>query len=229
LRPAEGLLTPEEIKTLVRAAQANGALVTMKLNADGSKSPYEINVSLFDALRTTLRGRDDLHVDRFLCGQLIMLGIQGIPAVYIHSLTATPNDHLGVDASGRTRSINRHNWLRDELISLLDDPATEQARVFAALRSLMTLRRKQPAFHPDASQEIIAVADPAVFAFRRRAVGGTQRLMAVHNVAGHDVSIDRSALGLGVGPVEDLLDHDAVPSGEKLDLAPYQVRWIDVT
>ncbi|MGY8659464.1 MAG: alpha-amylase family glycosyl hydrolase, partial [Verrucomicrobiales bacterium] len=49
LRPAEGLLSLEEIDSLVERMVANGGLVSERTLPDGSKRPYEINISLFDA------------------------------------------------------------------------------------------------------------------------------------------------------------------------------------
>ena len=36
--------------------------------------------------------------------------LQGIPAVYFHSLTATPNDQEGFAETGRARTLNRKKW-----------------------------------------------------------------------------------------------------------------------
>ncbi|MDO6805926.1 sugar phosphorylase, partial [Wenyingzhuangia sp. 1_MG-2023] len=94
----------------------------MKANPDGTESPYEINIALFDACMGTRRGPDHFQVPRFLCSQAIMLAMQGIPAVYIHSLTASPNDLAHVEQTGRTRSINRRIWNCDELETLLNNP-----------------------------------------------------------------------------------------------------------
>ena len=46
----EGILPPAEIQALVDATLARGGLVSLKANPDGSQSPYELNISYFDAL-----------------------------------------------------------------------------------------------------------------------------------------------------------------------------------
>ena len=51
LRPAEGLLTEEEIDTLVNSMQAFGARISWRATAGGKNRPYEINITLFDALQ----------------------------------------------------------------------------------------------------------------------------------------------------------------------------------
>ena len=82
------------------------------------------------------------------------LSLQGIPAVYIHCLTATPNDVQGVERTGRTRSINRRKWDRGELEDLLSDASTPSARVFAEYRRRLLLRRAQPAFQDALSRPV---------------------------------------------------------------------------
>jgi sucrose phosphorylase len=57
---------------------------------DGSESPYEINISLFDAMKGTVAGEDEWQIERFLCSQTIMMSLEGIPAFYIHSLLGHP-------------------------------------------------------------------------------------------------------------------------------------------
>lgn len=90
LRALEGILSQREIDDLLDSMHRFGGFVSMKANQDGKDSPYEINISLFDAMQGTRRGPDQWQVQRFLCSQAIMLSLQGIPALYIHSLTATP-------------------------------------------------------------------------------------------------------------------------------------------
>ncbi|HAO00954.1 MAG TPA: alpha-amylase, partial [Halomonas sp.] len=81
----------------------------------------------------TRRGPDPWQIARFLCSQAIMLSLQGIPALYIHTLTGTLNDVEGVERSGRLRSINRRRWQLDELALLLESPSTPTHDVFHAL------------------------------------------------------------------------------------------------
>ncbi len=49
LNPLRGLLPESEIFKLVEALQQEGALVNWKNNPDGTRSPYEINVTYMDA------------------------------------------------------------------------------------------------------------------------------------------------------------------------------------
>jgi sucrose phosphorylase len=52
LRPAEGLLSHEEIQSMVGKMVEYGGLISERALPGGGKRPYEINISLFDALQT---------------------------------------------------------------------------------------------------------------------------------------------------------------------------------
>ena len=110
MRPLEGLLPASELEGMVESMQRFGGRVSLKKNPDGSESVYEINITYFDAMKGTSGGMDDFQTERFVCSQLIMLGLKGIPAFYIHSLLATPNDYEGMRRTGRARSINRRKY-----------------------------------------------------------------------------------------------------------------------
>ncbi|MCY0964636.1 sugar phosphorylase [Parathalassolituus penaei] len=226
VRPVEGLLPAHEVTDLIDCMHRFGGFVSMKANPDGSQSPYEINISLFDACMGTRRGLDHLQVPRFLCSQAIMLAMQGIPAMYIHSLTASPNDLARVEQTGRTRSINRRVWPADELEQLLDNPVTPQAEVFATLARMLVCRRQQPAFHPDARQEVIRI-NSDLFIFKRVDDTSGQVIHAIHNVTDRPLDLPLAALGFLTLGLRDLLE----PTGEwrlgcVLTLAPYQAVWL---
>ncbi|HHH39357.1 MAG TPA: DUF3459 domain-containing protein [Sedimenticola sp.] len=139
-----------------------------------------------------------------------------MPAFYILSLLGTENDLEGVRRTGAARAINRHKWDWRRLSSLLDDPDSVQARVFAQLTELITLRRRQPAFHPDAAQ---AVPDfgPAIFAVERNC--GRQRLLALHNVTAKP-----QRLKLPEGHWQELIK--GFPLTGNCQLEPYGIAWL---
>lgn len=181
LRALEGILPQHEVEGLIDSMRRFGGFVSMKANPDGEDSPYEINISLFDAMQGTRRGADQWQVDRFICSQAIMLGMQGIPALYIHSMLATPNDLHGVELSGRTRSINRKKWELDELLALLESHNTPNHEVFNELQRIIAIRRAEACFHPDCEQEVTDVSH-GIFAFLRKDAGTGRKLLALYNV-----------------------------------------------
>lgn len=227
VRPVEGILPEREVQDLIDSMHRFGGFVSMKANPDGSQSPYEINISLFDACMGTRRGSDHFQVQRFLCSQAIMLALRGIPALYIHSLVATPNDLDHVEQTGRTRSINRKIWDKHELECLLNNPVTPQAEVFTELRRIIRIRRDQKAFHPDARQDIVRI-NSDLFIVKRTSVDNSQTLYALSNVTERILQLPLASLGFLPGGLTDLLSHHEadIAATEILTLAPYQTVWL---
>ncbi|MBN1985992.1 MAG: sugar phosphorylase, partial [Prolixibacteraceae bacterium] len=156
VRPLEGLLPENEKNELVENMQKFGGLVNYKSNHDGTTSPYELNITYFDALKGTKHGTDNFQVERFLASQIAMMSFRGVPAFYIHSLTATPNYTEGVAQTRQNRSINRRKWKMEELQKILNgSSSTPQKKVFESLQKLISIRKKQKAFHPNSKQEIL--------------------------------------------------------------------------
>ena len=81
LRPLDGLLEQAELDNLVDTIQQFGGRVSMRRAREGHDKPYELNITLFDALKGTIAGGEDqLACERFLCAHNIMLALEGIPA-----------------------------------------------------------------------------------------------------------------------------------------------------
>ena len=229
MRPAEGLLSPEDQTVVIDTVRRIGGLVSMRALPDGGESPYELNTTFWDAMSQTVEGSDDYHLARFICSQTIVMSLEGIPAFYIHSLLATPNDHASVEKRGMNRAINRHHWDYDDLRARLANPGSPQAQVMGQMRKRLNIRRKQAAFHPNATQFTLPSTDDRVLAIWRQSLDRHQSIFALHNVSADTVTVSEEALNL----IEDLtwidlLSGDHIGSGD-ITLAPYQCRWISNT
>lgn len=218
LRPAEGLLSQDEIQSMVNKMLDYGGLVSERALPDGSKRPYEINISLFDALQTE---------EKFLCAHTILLGLEGVPAFYIHSLLGTRNERDGVINSGINRRINRRQWKADDLNDELDNESSPHARVLRKLLHLISLRREQTAFHPNATQFTLHMGDQ-VFAFWRQSIDRRNSIFCLNNVSGEEQRIPVASINL-ISTEEwlDLISGDVLEDEQgDIILAPYQCVWL---
>jgi sucrose phosphorylase len=227
MRPAEGLLSEEDIQRVIETAIKFGGLLSMRKMPDGGTRPYEINIALFDALKGTIDGEDEWNVERFLCSQIIAMGLEGIPGFYIHSLLATGNDYDGVEKTGHNRAINRHRWHYPDLLEQLDNPESTHARVFTALTGILRKRTQQAAFHPNATQFTLQLGEQ-FFGFWRQSIDRAQSIFAIHNVTNQPASIPVMSLNLIGGEIwSDLISGEEISEfGGELEFAPYQCRWI---
>ena len=227
LRPAEGLLNDEEINTLIETMQDFGGRVSWRALDNGERKPYEINISLYDALQGTVDGIDNMGVARFLCAHTIMMALEGIPGIYVHSMLGTRNDYERMEHSGHNRAINRRQWQLDELENMLEDESTIHAQVFEAMKARLKLRQQQPAFHPNATQFTLHLGG-RIFGFWRQSHDRKQSIFCISNVSSIHQPLHKSDINLiTTDQWYDLISGQSLPEEEKeLVLAPYQTLWI---
>ena len=217
VRPVEGILPADEVEMMAEQVKAHGGHVSYKTNSDGSESPYELNISYFDAL-SAAEGEEplELQVARFINSQAIMLALRGVPAIYIHSLFGSRNYYDGVKDSGRYRSINREKFQRAELEAALDDPASLRARVFTAYSQLLAIRKQHAAFNPHGSQRVLQL-HPALFTLIRTAPQGEESLFCLHNVANKTVTVQVATAELPWGDATPMVQD--IISGQSWEIA----------
>ncbi|MFK7853937.1 MAG: sugar phosphorylase [Granulosicoccus sp.] len=227
MRPAEGLLSNDDIDQVIDTVKELGGLVSMRTLPDGSESAYELNTTFYEAMSRTFKGVDDHQFDRFICSQTIVMSLEGIPAFYIHSMLATPNDLELVEYRGMNRAINRHQWDYPELQRLLADPASQQALTIQALSKRLKLRAKQIAFHPNATQFTVNIGNQSIFGLWRQSLDRSQSIFALHNVSDENQLLETASLNLIDDEIwVDLLSGNAIEAGTHITLAPYQCLWI---
>jgi len=227
LRPVEGILTDETVDEIAELIQQFGGDVSWRAMPDGGHRPYELNISLIDAMKGTFKGEDDYQLNRFICAHAIMMSLEGIPAFYIHSLFATHNDHQKVDLTSNKRSINRHNWDYDELNALLSSPDSIHHQVFTKLKDIIRIRKQQKAFHPNATQFTLHF-DESLFAFWRQSQDRTQSIFCIYNVTDETKTVALKDVNLI--ELDDWCDlisgHKYEDPRENIILAPYEFVWI---
>ena len=225
LRPLEGLVPEDEVNRMLEAMRERGGFIAYKGNSDGSTSPYELNISYFDAFRHPEPNHNQWHVPAFMVSQIVALSLKGIPAVYIHCLTATPNDTMGVERTGMTRSVNRRKWDRSELEGLLANHESETGQVFRLYKRLLQIRRRQPAFHPDADQHILPLPD-GVFGLVRSATDGGQQILALFNFTEVAQRLHSRLLPIDILQWRELIGEvERVVEADELVLPPYAACW----
>ena len=227
LRPAEGILSDDEVNQLIETMQSFGGHVSWRTLDNGVNKPYEINIALYDALRGTHKGKDNLTEQRFLCAHRIMFALEGIPGIYFQSLLGSRNDYERVIATDHFRSINRHHWQYAELNELLQDSNSHHSRIFAEMKDLISLRIKQPAFHPNATQFTLHLGEH-IFGFWRQSPNRRQSIFCINNISDQPVNLLLSDLNLiSTDDWKDLLQGvELVDLHDSIELAPYQSLWI---
>ncbi|HHA2002139.1 sugar phosphorylase [Enterobacter kobei] len=217
LNPLRGILPESEILSLVEKLQQEVALVNWKNNPDGTRSPYEINVTYLDAL-SSQDSPDDERIARFILAHAVLLSFPGVPAVYIQSILGSRNDYEGVERLGYNRAINRKKYTAGQVDLELNNKQSIRHKIYSRLSEFIAIRRGERAFHPDA-KAMFESLDEQILKIVRVADNG-ERITALFNFSHNVHTVYEEALS-GV----ELLSGQAI-DGTELTLNPWQVMWI---
>ncbi|MCG1009721.1 sugar phosphorylase [Salinicoccus sp. ID82-1] len=227
LRPVEGILDEQEVQKMADSVAKNGGYVSYKDNGDGTKSPYELNINYFSALKR--EGDSDVQaVARFIAAQTILLSVKGMPGIYVHSLLGSENDQKGVESTGRYRSINREKLSVEQLEQEIQLEGSLREQIFNELMQSIKKRKSEKALHPNAEQKVCFL-DARLFAILRTYEKTGDKLLALINVSGErvEISLDTLKGELGTDNLKDAIGEATYGAEEAvLQLEPYQAMWL---
>jgi sucrose phosphorylase len=216
VRPAKGWLSTEQIGELAARCREAGGIVNEAATETGSE-PYELAATWRSLCEVGSGGPfdEDELAARIIAGHAVALSLAGIPLLYVHSPAATGNAVDRATRSGVSRDLNRARFAspQEYLDRLAHDPVG--STVWPALRAMLSWRRDDPAFHPDATQELIG-APPGVVAVLRRSATG--RALVVTNLGGAVQPVD-------IGPGWSVFGSGEA-AAEVLELAPWSTIWL---
>lgn len=217
LNPLRGILPESDILSLVEKLQQEGALVNWKNNPDGTRSPYEINVTYLDAL-SPKNAADNERIARFILAHAVLLSFPGVPAIYIQSVLGSRNDYEGVERLGYNRAINRKKYIAGEIDSELSNTTGIRHKIFKQLSKLIAIRRAEQVFHPD-SHALFETSGKHILKIIRVAKNG-ERITALFNFSQYIQTVNSE----GISGTELIAKENI--SGTTLTLNPWQVMWI---
>lgn len=216
MRPTEGVLTEDEKQLMVDRTLENGGRIGYKNNPDGTKSAYELNINYMDALK--VEGiTEDKHVEKFIAAQSILLALQGVPGIYIHSLLGSENDEKGVESSGINRRINRQKLQFQELETQLGTPS-RRSHVLNKYKHLLKIRKQHKAFSPMAGQKVVE-SEPELFTILR---GEEEPVLVIVNVSNRNVLSSSLLMYHG----RDLITGESF-NGDQV-IKAFEVLWVKI-
>ena len=228
MRPAEGVLSDKEIKKMLQRLKKNGSKFSMRKLSNNEEKVYEANISLFNALQFTdsdLKGKFALK--RFIAAHCIILAIEGVPAFYFNSLFATQNDQETFASTGVKRNLNRYKWHYSTLVNLIKTNNTTEKNCYETFKKLISIRKIQPAFHPNATQFTLNL-DKNIFAVWRQSRDRKQSIFALTNVSSKTIKLNTNKINL-IDDEQwfDLLSQETkITDDQYIKLMPFQSLWI---
>ena len=225
LRPAETFLTRDEVTRFINLMEQNGGKVSYRSNNTDTPEPYEINITLFEAMKESFNKDVNLCMERYICIHTIMLSLEGVPAFYIHSLFGTKNDYASYKQTNHNRSLNRGKIQISEID--LSNESEPQSYIFLQLRKLMLIRKKQPAFHPNAVQFTLHLGSN-LYGIWRQSLDKKQSIFCISNLTDESVKLSLLDLNLiGFDHWRDLITEIEVDDiTSEIELMPYQTMWL---
>ncbi|EEJ1220889.1 sugar phosphorylase [Listeria innocua] len=217
LNPVRGIIPEADILALVDDLEKEGALVSYKQNPDGTKSPYEINVTYMDAL-SKQADTDDLRLSRFLVAHAVLMSIPGVPAVYVQSILGSRNDYSGVETTGHNRSINRKKYDLAEITAELEQADSLRKETYDALTKLISTRKAESLFHPEIAMEVLE-STAELFVVKRSS--GAESIILIHNLSEKEVHYS-----LDSGVYTNLYTGSAVTGSDSIKLRGYEFCWL---
>ncbi len=226
MRPVEGILPENEIQKYFNFFKKQGGLFSYRTNA-GKKSVYEVNITLLEAFKECYNGKDKFVLERFILAHTILFSMEGIPAIYIQNYLGSKNDNAKVKKTNRFRSINRRNWNFDSLVKIFKNKSNINSKILHSLNRLMVLRKKQIAFHPNATQFTLQLGD-IFFGIWRQSIERSQSIFCISNLTNVKQKISLLDINLiSTNNWFDILSNKKIKNiGDELLFKPYQTFCI---
>ena len=135
----------------------------------------------------------------------------------------TSNDEAKFIITGNNRDVNRYKWNLKNINNKLKVKNTKQSIFYNKLCSLLSIRRKQKAFHPNASRLNLDFGKK-IYGFKRISKDKRQTIVCITNLTSHiqKIKIDKKSFKM-----RNLLDSKFdIKDKNFLILKPFETVWL---
>lgn len=226
LRPAEGLISPERLHSLLMRCEERGGLVSHRTEADGGLSPYELNIAWWSAMAGPATTPGRLQLERFLASQLLVMALPGVPAFYLPTLLAAGNDHPTYRKTGCRRDLNRPQFELQALRQRLENTDSPAAIIRILMAHALGIRAQIPGFHPEAPMTLLSPERSDMVVLQRGHRDDPGTVWVVQNFREEAVELQVSLLSAQHnGGWRDRLSQRTI-AGPRVALSPYEALWL---
>ena len=227
MRPTEGLLNEKTLNNFLKRLKKNGSKFSYRKVQNKVKKVYEANITVFDALKKSdYDQKGEFYLERYISAHAIMISFEGIPAIYFNSMFGTSNDEAKFIITGNNRDVNRYKWNLKNINNKLKVKNTKQSIFYNKLCSLLSIRRKQKAFHPNASRLNLDFGKK-IYGFKRISKDKKQTIICITNLSSkiQKTRIDKKCLEM-----KNLMSSKIIIENKKfLILKPFETIWLTNT
>ena len=228
LRALEGIMDDQRIHNLLVQSEKRGGLVSHRRLSNGDDQPYELNISWWSAMSNEGSDNTVFQFERFLLSQLFTLSIKGVPAFYLPSVLASPNDIDSFRKTGQRRDLNREKFEANQLLDVLKNFDSPASKNISYLTHIVKVRSRLKAFHPEASMKCISTNIANCIILQRGL--DEDSVYVICNMSNKPLSISplNQINSLELTPEKRLLDNitGSYFNTDTFKLNPYQVVWL---
>ncbi|MBW3041875.1 alpha-amylase family glycosyl hydrolase [Prochlorococcus marinus] len=231
LRALEGIMDDTRMHDLLVESEKRGGLVSHRRLSSGQDQPYELNISWWSAMSNSGSDFTFLQFERFLLSQVLTLSLKGVPAFYLPSILASPNDLDTFRKTGQRRDLNREKFEANKLLERLKNFDSPASKNISYLSHIIKVRSRLCAFHPEAYMNCISTNIDNCVVIQRGL--DENRVYVICNMSDKNLCF----------PILNEIDLFKSSSKKRLidnisgsylncnsfDLNPYQVVWISLT
>ena len=231
LRALEGIMDDQRIHNLLVESEKRGGLVSHRRLSNGDDQPYELNISWWSAMSNEGSDNTVFQFERFLLSQIFTLSIKGVPAFYLPSVLASPNDIDSFRKTGQRRDLNREKFEANQLLDVLKNFDSPASKNISYLTHIVKVRSRLKAFHPEASMKCISTNIANCIILQRGL--DEDSVYVICNMSSKFLSISplNQINSLELTSEKRLLDNisGSYFNTDTFKLNPYQVVWLTLT
>ncbi len=224
IRPTEGLLDKKTLNNFLNRLKKNGSKFSYRKVQNKIKKVYEANITVYDALKKTDYDQNgQFYLERYISAHAIMISFEGIPAIYFNSIFGTSNDEAKFIITGNNRDVNRYKWNVKNLTNKLKNNTSKQSIFYKKICNLLSIRRKQKAFHPNALRLTLNFG-PKIYGFKRISKDKKQTILCITNLSSksQNIKIEKKNKKM-----KNLIDSKTIINKKKiLSLKPLETVWL---
>ena len=223
IRPTEGIFNKKVLNNFLKRLKKNGSKFSYRKVKNKSKKVYEANITVFNALKKTdYDSKGKFFLERYVSAHSIMISFEGIPAIYFNSLFGKSNDEAKYIITGNNRDVNRYKWNYKNISKKLSNKNSKQSIFFQKISNLLSIRRKQKAFHPNASRHNINLGSK-IFSFKRISINKKQTVICITNLSS---KIQKANLNKIYHNWTNLIGSKIEIKNKLLILKPFETIWL---
>jgi len=223
IRPTEGIFSKKILNNFIKRLTKNGSKFSYRKVKNKSKKIYEANITVFDALKKSdYDPKGKFFLERYISAHSIMISFEGIPAIYFNSLFGKSNDEAKYIITGNNRDVNRYKWNYKNILKKLDDKNSKQSIFYQKISTLLSVKGKQKAFHPNASRHNVNLGSK-IFSFKRTSINKEQTIICITNLSS---KFQTAGLNRIYHNWNNLIGSKIEIKNKLLILKPYETIWL---